>query len=94
MSQQTQALFDIILANIDHGVIVYDANNLIQHVNPAFERMTGYTASEVLGKDLGILVSGQADRAIISAMRGSIDTKDCWQGGNKDSPQKWRDMSF
>ncbi|OHB47643.1 MAG: hypothetical protein A2106_03350 [Planctomycetes bacterium GWF2_40_8] len=80
MSQQTQALFDIILANIDHGVIVYDANNLVQHVNPAFERMTGYTASEVLGKDLEMLVSGQADRAIISTMRGSIDTKDCWQG--------------
>ncbi len=83
MSQQTQALFDIILANIDHGVIVSDANNLIQHVNPAFERITGYTASEVLGKDPEILVSGDMDRAIISTMRESISTKDSWQGKTK-----------
>lgn len=75
MSQQTQALLDIILANIDHGVIVSDANNLIQHVNPAFERMTGYTASKVVGKDPEILVSGDLNMAIISTIKKSLNSE-------------------
>ncbi len=75
MSQQTQALLDIILANIDHGVIVSDANNLIQHVNPAFERMTGYTASKVVGKDPEILVSGGLNMAIISTIKKSLNSE-------------------
>ncbi len=86
--------FDIILDNIDHGVIVSDANNLIQHVNPAFERMTGYTASEVLGKDPELLVSGNMDRAIISTLRESINTKGSWQGEIKIRHRKGETCLF
>ena len=75
MLKETQALLDIILANIDHGVIVSDANNLIQHVNPAFERMTGYGASEVVGKDPEILVSGDLNMAIISTIKKSLNSE-------------------
>ncbi len=80
MTKQTQAVFDTIFANIDHGIIISDHNNLIQRVNPAFERMTGYTEAEVLGKDPEILVSGQQDSAIISTMRKFLNDKDYWRG--------------
>ena len=80
MPRQTQTLFNIILSNIDHGVIVSDVNNIIQHVNPAFEKMTGHAANEVLGKDPEILVSGDDNTAIISTMRESLNAEGSWQG--------------
>lgn len=80
MLQRTQELFDIILANIDHSVIVSDVNDHIRHVNPAFEKMTGYTADEVLGKDPEILVSEQQDVAIISSIRESLKAESSWSG--------------
>jgi diguanylate cyclase (GGDEF)-like protein/PAS domain S-box-containing protein len=75
MSQQTQALLDSILTNIDHGIIVSNADNIIVHVNPAFERMTGYGASEVVGKDPEILVSGDLNMAIISTIKKSLNSE-------------------
>ncbi len=80
MPHQTQTLFNIILSNIDHGMIVSDVNNIIQHVNPAFEKMTGHAANEVLGKDPEILVSGEDNTAIISTMRESLNAEGSWQG--------------
>ena len=43
-------------------VVVTDAQALIEYVNPAFERVTGYKRSEVIGRNPSILKSGQHDR--------------------------------
>jgi len=51
LSQALQQTADIVLVSDDSGVI--------QYVNPAFERVTGYSGQEVLGKRPKILHSGQ-----------------------------------
>jgi PAS domain S-box-containing protein len=38
------------LEHIDDSVIITDRNGTIEYVNPAFERLTGYTAAEVVGR--------------------------------------------
>lgn len=43
------------------GVIITDAAGTIEYVNPAFEQITGYARSEVLGKNPRILNSGKQD---------------------------------
>ena len=43
---------------IDHSVLITDVNGCILYVNPAFERASGYTQAEVLGKTPRILKSG------------------------------------
>jgi diguanylate cyclase (GGDEF)-like protein/PAS domain S-box-containing protein len=40
------------------AVMITCAGGLIEYVNPAFERSTGYTAAEVLGRSPGLLKSG------------------------------------
>ncbi len=80
MTHQKQKLLDIILGNIDWGVIASDSNDDIRCVNPAFKELTGYAADEVLGKDPKILISGQQDVAIISSLRKSWNIEGSWPG--------------
>lgn len=41
------------------GVVITDAEGTIEYVNPAFERLTGYSLAETVGKNPRILKSGQ-----------------------------------
>ncbi|WP_404419415.1 putative bifunctional diguanylate cyclase/phosphodiesterase [Marinospirillum sp.] len=62
------------------GLIVTDGRARIQHVNPAFVEITGYTAEEVVGKTPRLLRSDHHDQAFYDAMWQSIADKDRWQG--------------
>lgn len=44
----------------------------IVFVNPAFTRMTGYTAKEVIGKTPRILQGQKTDRAVLDRLRGDL----------------------
>ncbi|MFI3158330.1 MAG: EAL domain-containing protein [Methylococcaceae bacterium] len=62
------------------GVIVTDADMVIQRVNTAFTRITGYSAEETVGKIPEILNSGRQDALFYRAMRQSIQRDGYWQG--------------
>jgi PAS domain S-box-containing protein len=47
-----------IVEQTDDTVVVTDCDGVIEYVNPAFERLTGYLKTEVLGKTPRILKSG------------------------------------
>lgn len=66
-----QAADDIIIANAE-GIITY--------VNPAFERTTGFTASEVIGRTVALLESGKTDPATIRDMWATLQEGKIWQG--------------
>jgi PAS domain S-box-containing protein len=44
-------------------VLITDQDGVIEYVNPAFERLTGYSREEVLGETMRILKPGQQDEA-------------------------------
>lgn len=44
----------------------------IQYVNPAFTRMTGYTAQEVLGRAPRVLQGPNTDRALLDDLRATL----------------------
>jgi PAS domain S-box-containing protein len=46
----------------DNTVIITDREGIIQWVNPAFTRLTGYTAEDAIGKTPRILKSGKENR--------------------------------
>ena len=62
------------------GMLVTGANNLIIRVNPAFTRITGYTAEEVIGKNPRLLKSGKHDKSFYHAMWQSIHDTGEWHG--------------
>ncbi|WP_367849700.1 EAL domain-containing protein [Rhodoferax sp. WC2427] len=62
------------------GLMMVRADGLITKVNPAFVRITGYAAEEVIGKSPRILASGRQGVDFYRAMWAAIATQDYWQG--------------
>jgi PAS domain S-box-containing protein len=61
-------------------IMLTDADGVIQYVNPAFERVTGWTAAEVLGKTPRLLKSGRHDDAFYRDLWGTIRSGRVWTG--------------
>ena len=64
----------------DDGITVTDAHGTILSVNPAFTRITGYSAEEVLGENPRLLKSNRHDKAFYAAMWQDINAKGRWEG--------------
>ncbi|MFK5985379.1 MAG: EAL domain-containing protein [Pseudomonadota bacterium] len=62
------------------GILVTDAQNKIRLVNPSFEKITGYTAKEVLGKSPAVLNSGNNNKEYYLSMWKALYKKGQWQG--------------
>jgi diguanylate cyclase (GGDEF)-like protein/PAS domain S-box-containing protein len=62
------------------GIVITDARGIIEFVNPAFTRLTGYASDEVIGKTPSVLRSGRHDKAFYAAMWAALGTQDVWQG--------------
>ncbi|MDQ6971324.1 MAG: PAS domain S-box protein, partial [Mariprofundaceae bacterium] len=62
------------------GVVVSDARNRIEAINPAFTAITGYDIEEVAGRNLRILNSGRHDEVFYQQMWDSINTTGSWEG--------------
>lgn len=62
------------------GMIITDANSTILRVNRAFTDITGYSATEVIGKNPGLLKSGRHDVSFYSAMWSSLHHTGAWEG--------------
>ncbi|OGV77860.1 MAG: hypothetical protein A3K19_18580 [Lentisphaerae bacterium RIFOXYB12_FULL_65_16] len=61
-------------------VAVTDPQGTIQYVNPAFDRVTGYTCAEALGKTFRILKSGKHELAFYEQMWNTIARGQTWRG--------------
>ncbi len=62
------------------GIIICDHNNRIISVNKAFESITGYTESEVMGCNPSIMGSGRHNAEFHRAIWESINTRGAWEG--------------
>ncbi len=63
-----------------NGVVITGTDGAIQWVNPAFTRMTGYSANEVIGRNLRFLKSGHHDAAFYKTLWETIRAGRVWQG--------------
>lgn len=69
-----------LIESASEGILITDAHNVIRSVNPAFERSTGYSASEVVGRTPAILKSSRHDQDFYREMWDALDKKGQWQG--------------
>ena len=62
------------------GIMVTDSAGVLQRVNRAFTRITGYAEDEVVGKTLAMLHSGRQDAKFYAQMWAAIASEGYWQG--------------
>jgi diguanylate cyclase (GGDEF)-like protein/PAS domain S-box-containing protein len=62
------------------AVVVTNAQSQIEYVNPAFERISGYRAAEVLGRNPSLLGSQRTPRSTFVQMWDALRSGQTWQG--------------
>ncbi|CAL94161.1 EAL domain-containing protein [Azoarcus olearius] len=74
--RQAATVFD----NTVEGISITDRDGIIQSVNPAFSRITGYAEAEVIGCHTRILQSGRHGADYYRAMWRTLARTGQWQG--------------
>jgi diguanylate cyclase (GGDEF)-like protein/PAS domain S-box-containing protein len=62
------------------GVAITDPRGIIEYVNPALTRITGYAAEELIGKHTRIFRSGSHDKAFYDNLWLTIRSGQVWRG--------------
>jgi len=77
----TLSLLYAAIAAMPDGITISDPHqpdNPLIYVNPGFERLTGYTAGEVLGRNCRFLQGHEADQSELDKLRAAINAgEDC-----------------
>lgn len=95
------SLRDRAMAAIAEGICITDPHqpdNPIVYVNSGFERLTGYAAVEVLGRNCRFLQGPESDPAVIEAIRSAIrEKRECTvelRNYRKDGTPFWNRLSL
>ncbi len=62
------------------GIIVTSTEWIIQYVNPAFERISGFGSDELIGRHTRLLRSDKHDRAFFNSIRDTLTQGRVWSG--------------
>lgn len=69
-----------IMEQADESIMVTDTEGNITYVNPAFEKRTGYSEPEVLGRKPSILKSGEQNGLFYQVLWDTIASGEVWRG--------------
>jgi diguanylate cyclase (GGDEF)-like protein/PAS domain S-box-containing protein len=72
--------FKLAIEHSDNSIVMTDLDHNISYVNESFEKNTGYTKEEVMGKNPNILKSGLTDEKKYVYMQELLDQGKPWSG--------------
>ncbi len=81
--RQVELLSNVVEQTAD-GVLVTDARGRIEYVNPAFERITGYSREELLGRTPAVLKSGEHGLKFYAGLWRRLMSGEVFRGTIKD----------
>ncbi|UTH74717.1 EAL domain-containing protein [Chromobacterium sp. IIBBL 290-4] len=79
-SRHSLLLADKVFESTMEGIVITDPNGVIQSINPAFSRITGYSREEALGQTPAMLKSGKQPPEFYQQMWRSLARDGRWQG--------------
>ncbi|MBX3399008.1 MAG: PAS domain S-box protein [Gemmataceae bacterium] len=92
---------DRALQNVSQGIVILDPRtpgNPIIYANPGFQRMTGYSAEELIGLDGRFLIGAFTDPATVAEVDGALrDGHDCaveMELQRKDGTPFWSSLTI
>src|ERR1017187_8605594 len=86
--EDVSGLFSRVIENATEGILITDNHNIIQAVNPAFEKSTGYSAKETVGQTPALFKSGHHDQSFYVEMWNALNTHGEWEGEVWNSNKK------
>ena len=100
-AEEALRLRDRAIQAVTQGILIADANQPdrpIIYASPGFERMTGYTQAEALGRNCRFLQGKDTDPAAVAQIRESIrDSRPCTielLNYRKDGTSFWNELSI
>ncbi len=63
-----------------HAIFITDPDGVIEYANPAFEEITGYSRSEILGQTPSVLQSGETSTECYEGLWETIQEGSVWRG--------------
>ncbi len=79
-TEQELQIFSQAIKQSPVTVVITDPHGKITYVNPAFEIVTGYSPSEVIGENPRILNARTQDSSIYNELWNTISSGEVWQG--------------
>lgn len=100
-TEDSQPLRERVITSIYEGIVIADATQPdmpVIYVNPAFERLTGYTATDVLGRNCRFLYRGEKNQPALLEMRAALaEGRNCQvilRNYRKDGSLFWNQLSL
>ena len=96
-------LLQMVINASNDGIVIAekegDQDNILIYVNPAFERLTGYTSEEILYQDCRFLQAGDRDqKEALTAIRKALtlggSCREILRNYRKDGTPFWNELSL
>jgi len=94
-------LMQLVINASNDGIVVAEREGKdkpLIYVNPAFERITGYTLDEILYQDCGFRQSGDRDQPGLMAIREALESggscREILRNYRKDGTHFWNELSL
>ena len=95
-------LLQLVINASNDGIVIAekegDEDNILIYVNPAFERMTGYTSDEILYQDCRYLQAGERDQEPLQRIREALvrgdGCREILRNYRKDGTPFWNELSL
>ena len=96
------SLLQMVINASNDGIVVAekegDQDTILIYVNPAFERLTGYSSEEILYQDCRFLQAGDRDQAslerIREVLRNNGSCREILRNYRKDGTPFWNELSL
>jgi PAS domain S-box-containing protein len=95
-------LLQMVINASNDGIVIAEKegeqDNILIYVNPAFERLTGYTSEEILYQDCRFLQSGDRDQEALPSIREALSCgsscREILRNYRKDGTPFWNELSL
>ncbi|MBK5340278.1 MULTISPECIES: PAS domain-containing protein [unclassified Pseudomonas] len=96
------SLLQMVINASNDGIVVAEKegeqDNILIYVNPAFERLSGYTSEEILYQDCRFLQAGDRDQASLARIREVLrnggSCRETLRNYRKDGTPFWNELSL
>ena len=95
-------LLQMVINASNDGIVIAekegDQDKILIYVNPAFERLTGYSSEEILYQDCRFLQSGDRDQDALPLIRDALNRegscREILRNYRKDGTPFWNELSL